>query len=182
MVVADRPARSASEPLIPKPIRETASASHTPREAAMSEFKVGINLWSQSGSWAELLEAAEAVDRLGYEHLWAWDHVKAIFGDPDQPIHEGWTLITAWAMATKRVRLGLMVGANTFRNPALVAKIVTTLDHVSGGRAILGIGGAWFELEHREFGFEFGRSPGQRLDWLDEIGRRNPGSHLRPER
>jgi alkanesulfonate monooxygenase SsuD/methylene tetrahydromethanopterin reductase-like flavin-dependent oxidoreductase (luciferase family) len=134
----------------------------------MSEFKVGINLWSQSGSWAELLEAAQAVDRLGYENLWAWDHVKAIFGDPDQPIHEGWTLITAWAMATTRVKLGLMVGANTFRNPALVAKIVTTLDHVSGGRAILGIGGAWFELEHREFGFEFGRSPGQRLDWLDE--------------
>jgi alkanesulfonate monooxygenase SsuD/methylene tetrahydromethanopterin reductase-like flavin-dependent oxidoreductase (luciferase family) len=134
----------------------------------MSEFKVGINLWSQAGSWTELLEAAQAVDRLGYEHLWTWDHVKAIFGDPDQPIHEGWTLITAWAMATKRVKLGLTVGANTFRNPALVAKIVTTLDHVSGGRAILGIGGAWFELEHREFGFEFGRSPGQRLDWLDE--------------
>jgi alkanesulfonate monooxygenase SsuD/methylene tetrahydromethanopterin reductase-like flavin-dependent oxidoreductase (luciferase family) len=134
----------------------------------MSEFKVGINLWSQSGSWAELLEAAEAVDRLGYEHLWTWDHMKAIFGEPDQSIHEGWTLITAWAMATKRVRLGLMVGANTFRNPALVAKIVTTLDHVSGGRAILGIGGAWFELEHREFGFDFGTSPGQRLNWLDE--------------
>src|SRR5664280_899905 len=134
----------------------------------MSEFKVGINLWSQGGSWAELLDAAQTVDRLGYEHLWTWDHVKAIFGDPDQPIHEGWTTITAWAMATQKVKIGLMVGANTFRNPALVAKIVTTLDHVSGGRAILGIGGAWFELEHREFGIEFGRSPGQRLDWLDE--------------
>jgi alkanesulfonate monooxygenase SsuD/methylene tetrahydromethanopterin reductase-like flavin-dependent oxidoreductase (luciferase family) len=134
----------------------------------MNDFKVGINLWSQGGSWAQLLDAAQTVDRLGYEHLWTWDHVKAILGDPDQPIHEGWTAITAWAMATPRVRVGLMVGANTFRNPALVAKIVTTLDHVSGGRAILGIGGAWFELEHREFGIEFGRSPGQRLDWLDE--------------
>jgi alkanesulfonate monooxygenase SsuD/methylene tetrahydromethanopterin reductase-like flavin-dependent oxidoreductase (luciferase family) len=134
----------------------------------MSEFKVGINLWSQAGTWAELLDAAKTVDRLGYEHLWAWDHVKAIFGDPHQPVFEGWTTITAWAMATERVKIGLMVGANTFRNPALVAKIVTTLDHVSGGRAILGIGGAWFELEHREFGFEFGRSPGERLNWLDE--------------
>ena len=134
----------------------------------MSDFKIGINLWSQGTSWGDLLDAARAVDRLGYEHLWTWDHVKAIFGDPNQPIHEGWTTITAWAMATQKAKIGLMVGANTFRNPALVAKIVTTLDHVSGGRAILGMGGAWFDLEHREFGIEFGSSAGQRLDWLDE--------------
>ncbi|MGD0019250.1 MAG: LLM class flavin-dependent oxidoreductase [Candidatus Limnocylindrales bacterium] len=134
----------------------------------MQEFKVGINLWSQAGTWPELLDAARLVDRLGFEHLWTWDHVKAIVGDPNQPIHEGWTTITAWAMATQKVKIGLMVGANTFRNPALVAKIVTTFDHVSGGRAILGIGGAWFELEHREFGIEFGTGHGQRLDWLDE--------------
>jgi alkanesulfonate monooxygenase SsuD/methylene tetrahydromethanopterin reductase-like flavin-dependent oxidoreductase (luciferase family) len=115
-----------------------------------------------------LLEAAKDVERLGYESLWTWDHVKAIFGDPHQPIFEGWTTITAWAMATQRIKIGLMVGANTFRNPGLVAKMATTFDHVSGGRAILGLGGAWFELEHREFGIEFGRSPGERLDWLDE--------------
>jgi alkanesulfonate monooxygenase SsuD/methylene tetrahydromethanopterin reductase-like flavin-dependent oxidoreductase (luciferase family) len=101
-------------------------------------------------------------------NIWTWDHVKAIFGDPEQPIHEGWTTVTAWAMATRRVKIGLMVGANTFRNPALVAKIVTTLDHASAGRAILGIGGAWFRLEHREFGIDFGSGVGQRLDWLDE--------------
>jgi alkanesulfonate monooxygenase SsuD/methylene tetrahydromethanopterin reductase-like flavin-dependent oxidoreductase (luciferase family) len=134
----------------------------------MNEFKIGINLWSQAGTWKELLDTAQEVDRLGYEHIWTWDHLKAIFGDPHLPIFEGWTAITAWAMSTQRVKLGLMVGANTFRNPGLVAKIVTTLDHVSGGRAILGIGGAWFELEHREFGIEFGASPGERLNWLDE--------------
>ncbi len=155
----------------------------------MSEFKIGINLWSQGGTWAELLDAAQRVDDLGYEHLWTWDHLKAIFGDPDQPIVEGWTAITAWAMRTQHVKVGLMVGANTFRNPGLVAKIVATLDHASEGRAILGIGGAWFELEHQEFGFEFGSSPGQRLDWLDDSvaairdltdGRKvtsKPGSH-----
>ena len=134
----------------------------------MNDFKMGINLWTQSGTWQEIIDAARLVDGLGYEHLWAWDHVKAIFGDPHQPIHEGWTTITAWAMATKNVRVGLMVGANTFRNPGLVAKIVTTLDHVSNGRAILGLGGAWFELEHEEFGIDFGTGFGQRLDWLDE--------------
>ncbi|MGD0248616.1 MAG: LLM class flavin-dependent oxidoreductase [Candidatus Limnocylindrales bacterium] len=134
----------------------------------MNDFKIGINLWSQGSSWPDLLDAAREVDRLGYESLWTWDHVKAIFGDPHQPIFEGWATITAWAMATQRVKIGLMVGANTFRNPGLVAKIATTLDHVSGGRAILGLGGAWFELEHGEFGIDFGKSPGERLDWLDE--------------
>jgi alkanesulfonate monooxygenase SsuD/methylene tetrahydromethanopterin reductase-like flavin-dependent oxidoreductase (luciferase family) len=134
----------------------------------MNDFKMGINLWTQAGTWQEMLDAAKLVDRLGYEHLWAWDHVKAIFGDPHQPIHEGWTTITAWAMATRNVKVGLMVGANTFRNPGLVAKIATTLDHASGGRSILGLGGAWFELEHREFGIDFGSGFGQRLDWLDE--------------
>ena len=134
----------------------------------MNDFRIGINLWSQGSSWPELLEAAKDVDRLGYESLWTWDHLKAIFGDPDQSIFEGWTTIAAWAMATQRIKIGLMVGANTFRNPGLVAKMATTLDHVSGGRAILGLGGAWNELEHREFGIDFGRSPGERLDWLDE--------------
>ena len=64
-----------------------------------------------------------------------------------------------------------MVGANTFRNPALVAKMMTTLDHISSGRAMLGIGGAWFETEHTAFGIEFGSSPGERLRWLDEAAR-----------
>jgi alkanesulfonate monooxygenase SsuD/methylene tetrahydromethanopterin reductase-like flavin-dependent oxidoreductase (luciferase family) len=71
-------------------------------------------------------------------------------------------------MATERTRLGLMVGANTFRNPGIVAKTVATLDHVSDGRAILGLGGAWFELEHQAHGIDFGSGFGQRLDWLDE--------------
>jgi alkanesulfonate monooxygenase SsuD/methylene tetrahydromethanopterin reductase-like flavin-dependent oxidoreductase (luciferase family) len=71
-------------------------------------------------------------------------------------------------MATKRIRLGLLVGANTFRNPGLVAKTAATLDHVSNGRSILGIGGAWMELVHTAHGIEFGTGFGQRLDWLDE--------------
>ena len=77
-------------------------------------------------------------------------------------------LIAPVAAMTTRGSVGLMVGANTYRNPALVAKMVTTLDHISGGRAILAIGAAWHELEHRGFGFEFGTSPGERLRWLSE--------------
>jgi alkanesulfonate monooxygenase SsuD/methylene tetrahydromethanopterin reductase-like flavin-dependent oxidoreductase (luciferase family) len=96
-----------------------------------------------------MLDAAKRVDRLGYTHLWTWDHLYAIFGDPYQPIFEGWSLLSAWARETTQTRLGLLVGANTFRNPGLVAKTAATLDHISDGRAILGIGGAWMEPEHR---------------------------------
>jgi alkanesulfonate monooxygenase SsuD/methylene tetrahydromethanopterin reductase-like flavin-dependent oxidoreductase (luciferase family) len=92
----------------------------------------------------------------------------AIQGPWRQPIFEGWASLAAWAALTSRIRLGLMVGANTFRNPGLTAKLVTTLDHISDGRAILGIGGAWFEREHDAHGIDFGASVGERLDRLDE--------------
>ena len=134
----------------------------------MTDLKTGILLWSQAASWPDTLDAAKRVDRLGYDHLWTWDHLYAIFGDPYQPIFEGWAALAGWAMATERTRLGLLVGANTFRNPGLTAKSATTLDHISDGRAILGIGGAWFELEHRAHGIDFGSGFGQRLDWMDE--------------
>jgi alkanesulfonate monooxygenase SsuD/methylene tetrahydromethanopterin reductase-like flavin-dependent oxidoreductase (luciferase family) len=131
-------------------------------------LKLGILLFSQATSWREFREAAVLADGLGYEHIWTWDHLYAIFGDPYQPIFEGWTAMAALSGVTSRARLGLMVGANTFRNPGVVAKMATTLDHASDGRAILGLGGAWFGLEHAAHGIEFGASPGERLGWLDE--------------
>jgi alkanesulfonate monooxygenase SsuD/methylene tetrahydromethanopterin reductase-like flavin-dependent oxidoreductase (luciferase family) len=134
----------------------------------MTDLKLGILLFSQAASWPEMLDAAKRVDRLGYDHLWTWDHLYAIFGDPYQDFFEGYSLLAAWARETERTRLGLLVGANTFRNPGIVAKTITTIDHISDGRAILGIGGAWMELEHRAHGIDFGSGFGQRLDWLDE--------------
>jgi alkanesulfonate monooxygenase SsuD/methylene tetrahydromethanopterin reductase-like flavin-dependent oxidoreductase (luciferase family) len=134
----------------------------------VTNLKAGILLWNQATSWADQLSAARLVDQLGYDHLWSWDHLYAIFGDPYQDHFEGYTSLAAWAMATEHVQLGLLVGANTFRNPGLAAKAIETLDHISNGRAICGIGGAWFELEHKAHGIEFGSGFGQRLDWLDE--------------
>jgi alkanesulfonate monooxygenase SsuD/methylene tetrahydromethanopterin reductase-like flavin-dependent oxidoreductase (luciferase family) len=134
----------------------------------VTDLKTGILLWSQAATWPEFVDAAKRVDRLGYDHVWTWDHVYAIFGDPYQPIFEGWSALSGLAMATERTRLGLLVGANTFRNPGLTAKLAATLDHISDGRAILGIGGAWFGLEHQAHGMDFGTGFGQRLDWLDE--------------
>ena len=115
----------------------------------MTDLKLGIALWSQASDWPAFLAAAQAAERLGYDHVWTWDHIQAIFGDPDQPIFEGYTALAAVAQATERVRIGLFVGANTFRNPGLAVKCLTTIDHISGGRAIMGIGGAWFEHEHQ---------------------------------
>jgi alkanesulfonate monooxygenase SsuD/methylene tetrahydromethanopterin reductase-like flavin-dependent oxidoreductase (luciferase family) len=134
----------------------------------VTDLKTGILLWSQASTWPDFVDAAKRVDLLGYDHLWTWDHIYAIFGDPYQPIFEGWMTLGALAMATERTRLGLLVGANTFRNPGLTVKEAETLDHISNGRAILGIGGAWFELEHKAHGIDFGSGFGQRLDWLDE--------------
>ena len=134
----------------------------------MHDLQLGVLLWNQATDWPSYLAAARRADRLGYAHFWAWDHLYAIFGDPHQPIFEGWTSLAAAAVATERTRLGLLVGANTFRNPGVVAKMAATLDHISGGRAILGLGGAWFDLEHEAHGIEFGTGFGQRLDWLDE--------------
>ena len=137
----------------------------------MTEVKIGALAWGQYTDWPALREAGVGADRLGYDSIWTWDHLYPIVGSADGPIFEGWLTLAAWAEATEQARIGLMVGANTFRNPALVAKMATTLDHISGGRAVLGIGGAWFETEHRAFGIEFGSSPGERLRWLDEAVR-----------
>jgi alkanesulfonate monooxygenase SsuD/methylene tetrahydromethanopterin reductase-like flavin-dependent oxidoreductase (luciferase family) len=134
-------------------------------------LKLSILAWPQNTDWASFEHAARRVDELGYDALWTWDHLYPIVGSWQGPIFEGWMTLATWAEVTKRVPLGLMVGANTFRNPALVAKMATTLDHASGGRAVLGIGGAWFETEHTAFGLPYGHSPGERLRWLDEAVR-----------
>src|SRR5947208_8971502 len=134
----------------------------------MTDVRFGLQLWSQQTTWPEVREAALAAETAGWDSIWTWDHLLAIQGPWQQPIYEGWTLLSGVAAITPRVRVGLMVGANTFRNPGLTTKLATTLDHISNGRALLGIGGAWFEREHEAFGLDFGASVGERLDWLAE--------------
>jgi alkanesulfonate monooxygenase SsuD/methylene tetrahydromethanopterin reductase-like flavin-dependent oxidoreductase (luciferase family) len=134
----------------------------------LAEVRIGALCWNQYTDWPSLLQAGVRADQLGYHSLWTWDHLYPIIGDSHGPNYEGWLTITAWAQATTRIRIGLMVGANTFRAPTLTAKMATTLDHISNGRAILGIGGAWFEEEHLDFGLEFGSGFPERLRWLGE--------------
>jgi alkanesulfonate monooxygenase SsuD/methylene tetrahydromethanopterin reductase-like flavin-dependent oxidoreductase (luciferase family) len=134
----------------------------------MPQIKFGALCWNQYTDWQGLLAAGQLADLLGYDSIWTWDHLYPIVGSAEGPMFEGWLTITAWAATTKRSTVGLMVGANTFREPSLVAKMATTLDHISGGRAVLGLGAAWFETEHVAFGLPFGSGAPERLRWLGE--------------
>jgi alkanesulfonate monooxygenase SsuD/methylene tetrahydromethanopterin reductase-like flavin-dependent oxidoreductase (luciferase family) len=131
-------------------------------------MRFGAAFWVNRTTWPALRDAAERVEAAGFDSLWADDHLLADEGDWTDAKFEGWLTLAAWAQLTTRVRLGLLVGANTFRNPGLTAKLATTLDHLSDGRAILGLGGGWFEREHEAFGLDFGAGFGERLDRLDE--------------
>ena len=131
-------------------------------------FEIGIALWSQQASWQEVMDGAERVDELGFDHLWSVDHWLAPHGEPDQPIFDGWMTLAGWATRTSRTRLCMFVAANTFRSPGHTAKLVSTLDHMSNGRAMLGLGAAWFAREHEAYGVDFGASPGERIRWLDD--------------
>jgi F420-dependent oxidoreductase-like protein len=127
----------------------------------------GVTILPQYTTWPDLRETALVVERLGYDSLWTWDHFQPILGHPQGPNLEGWQILAAWAALTHRVRLGLLVSGNTYRHPAVLAKMAATLDHVSKGRAILGMGAAWCPSEHQEYGLEFGTA-GERVARLAE--------------
>ncbi len=131
-------------------------------------MRFGAAFWVQRTDWPSLRDAALRAEAAGFDDLWVDDHLLSDEADWPDPKLEGWTTLAALAAITRRPRLGLMVGANTLRNPGLVAKMATTVDHISGGRAILGLGAGWFEREHTAFGFDFGASVGERLDRLAE--------------
>ena len=134
----------------------------------MPAIKLGIQLSAQCGDWPTLLRAARLVDDLGYDYVFLPDHLTPFGDSEDGVMLEGIVGTTAIAASTQQVKVGLLVASNTFRNPAILAKSIASIDHVSGGRALLGLGGGWHEREHEAWGVDFGRSAGQRLDWLDE--------------
>ena len=129
--------------------------------------RIGALVWAQHTGWAELMRAGALADRLGFDQLWTADHLLPVTGSSVGPAHEPFMTLAGWAAVTSRVSLGPMVSAVTFRNPGLLVKMITSLDHMSGGRAILGIGAGWLEAEHRAFGLELG-SIRDRLERLDE--------------
>lgn len=124
---------------------------------------------ADDGMFEHVADLAVAGEESGFDSVWVMDHFFQLppLGGPTQPMLEGYTLLGGLAARTRRVKLGTLVTGVTYRNPALLAKMVTTLDIVSGGRAILGIGAAWYEEEHDALGFDFPPA-GERMDRLEE--------------